>query len=77
MKTFMLAEYNNLDEVGRLTIASSNLNQETILQELKDNQEEISTRMVQNLKINVIETLTGLCGQVENEKTSHLGKKWI
>ena len=36
MKTFMCTEYNNLDEVDGLTIASSNLNQANILQELKD-----------------------------------------
>ena len=39
MKTFMRTEYNNLDEVGGLTIASSNLDQANILQELKDHQE--------------------------------------
>ena len=66
MKTFMRIEYNDLDEVGRLTIAISNLNQANILQELKDHQKEMYVRMEQNLKINMIEMLTGVCGQMKN-----------
>ena len=45
MKTFMHTEYNDLEEVGGLPIAGSNLNQANILQELKDHQEETSTQM--------------------------------
>ena len=68
MKTFMREEYNDLDEVGGLSVDNSSLNQAHILQEMKIHQEQMAERMEQNLKINMIETLTGLCGQLENEE---------
>ena len=68
MKIFMRTEYNNSEKIGQLTMSSYNLNQAKILQELKDHQKEISARMKQNLKINIIETLPELCGQMKNEE---------
>ena len=46
----MRTEYNDLEEIGGLTIASSILNQAKILQELKQHQEEMSGRMEKNFK---------------------------
>jgi hypothetical protein len=68
MKIFMRAEYSDLDEVGGLTLNNSILNQANILQELKSHQEEIAARMENNLKINMIEAMTGLCDQYGNEE---------
>ena len=77
VKTFMRIESNDLEEFGGLTIASSNLNQVNILQNLKKNQEEMSMRVEQNLKNNMIDTLTGLYGQIEYEEKFHRNKKRI
>ena len=68
MKTFILTGYNNLEKVGGITIARSNLSQANIIKELKQHQEEMSARMEQDLKTNKIETLTGLCGKMKNKE---------
>jgi len=65
----MHKEYNNLDEVGGLTINDSALNQANILQELKKHQEHMSLRMEQIIKVNLITALTGICGDMGNENT--------
>ena len=70
MKTCMRIEYNNIDEAGGLTITNSNLNQANILQELKSYQEQMVDRMEQDIKVNMIETLSYLCGQMENESVT-------
>jgi hypothetical protein len=68
MKSSVRAEYSDLDEVGGLTLNNSILNQANILQELKSHQEEIAARMENNLKINTIEAMTGLCDQYSDEE---------
>ena len=68
MKIFVREEYSDLDEVGGLTLKNSVLNQANILQELKNHQEEMAVRMEQNFKINMIETMSGLCKQIGNEE---------
>ena len=47
---------------------NSVLNQANILQELKNHQEEMAVQMEQNLKINTIETMIGLCEQMGYEE---------
>ena len=64
----MQQEYNNLNKIGDLLVDNSNLNQASILQELKNHQEWMEEWMEQNLEINMTETLTGLCGKMENKK---------
>ena len=63
---FMCDEYTELDKVGILSVDNSSLNQANILQELKNHQEQMAERMEQRLKINMIEILTGLCGQLQD-----------
>ena len=65
----MRDEYNELDKVVSLSVDNSSLNQANILQELKSHQEQMVERMEQSLKINLMETLTGLCRQLKNKAT--------
>ena len=68
MKTFMRTEYNNLDKVGGLTIASSNLNQAKHSTRVKRPSRRNVRAHENNLNINMVEILTGLCGQMKNEE---------
>lgn len=70
MKAFMRNKYNKFDKVGSLSVDNSSLNQANISQELKNHQEQMAEGMEQNLKINMIETLTGLCGQLEDNENA-------
>ena len=66
MKEFIRDEYTKLNEVSSLLVDNSSLNQANILQELKTRQEQMAERMEKNLKINMIEMLSGLCGQLKD-----------
>ena len=68
MKIFMRSEYSDLDEVGGLSLNNSILNQANILQELKNHQEEVTAWMENNLKINMIDAMTGICEQYGEEE---------
>ena len=69
MKMHMREEHNGLDEVEALTINDSALNQANILQELKNHQEQMYLQMEQTMKVNLVEALTGICGDMVNENT--------
>ena len=61
MKTFFRAEYSGL------TLSNSVLSHVDILQGLKNHQEAMAVQTEQNLKINMIGIITGLCERMSDE----------
>ena len=68
MKIVFRGEYSDLADVSGLTLNNSVLDEANILQELNNYQESITVRMEQNLKMNIVETMAGICEQVGDEE---------
>jgi hypothetical protein len=66
-KVFMRSEYLDLQEVGGMTLASSNLNTINIVQELKQHHEDVVSDLKRELAENFIETLKTMNMSEETE----------